>query len=129
MKTKETSKQEKLDWFNNLQADNKALLVNYYLSVNDTEIELIYDSEHSESEIQPAFDRKTAMQYWNNLPDITIHKPSKSNLCRKYYGDMRTYNSLTHREIEEIWNQEMQRQEFILEKPSTPTPVQKGKKK
>ena len=47
----EILKQEKLDWFNNLQAGNKASLVNYYLgkteyiATND-EIELIYDSEH-----------------------------------------------------------------------------------
>jgi hypothetical protein len=51
--------------------------------------------------------RELAIEWWDNLSDISIQMPSKSHLCKLYHGDMRIHKSLTGREIEEIWNREI----------------------
>lgn len=56
-------------------------------------------------------DRTKAMQWWNSQPDYitdTINKVlhgCKHGLCTNYYQS-RTWQSLTGREIEKIWNAE-----------------------
>lgn len=51
--------------------------------------------------------RKKSMEWWNNLPDVTITTEiNKSALCKKYYGDTRIHKSLTGREIQNIWTKE-----------------------
>lgn len=48
--------------------------------------------------------REQAMQWWNNLPDVTISTEiNKSALTNKYKGQFRMYASLTGGEIEFIW--------------------------
>jgi hypothetical protein len=52
--------------------------------------------------------RKKAMQWWNSLPDYTtrdVLHGGKHGLCTHYYQS-RTWQSLTGREIEKIWNYE-----------------------
>lgn len=56
--------------------------------------------------------REQALAWWNSLSDISIQMPSKSHLCKVYHGDMRIHKSLTGREIEEIWKNEVQVKEL-----------------
>lgn len=61
--------------------------------------------------------RQQALSWWNNeLVDFGCGTQlGRNGLCSKYFGSERYFTSLTGREIEEIWNYEMQRKEFILE--------------
>ena len=56
--------------------------------------------------------REQAITWWDSLSDISIQMPSKSHLCKVYHGDMRIHKSLTGREIEEIWKNEVQVKEL-----------------
>lgn len=54
--------------------------------------------------------RKKAMQWWNSLPDYAttnVLHGGKHGLCTHYHQS-RTWQSLTGREIEKIWNYEKQ---------------------
>jgi len=51
--------------------------------------------------------REQALNWWNNLPDLTITTEiNKSALTKKYKGQFRMYASLTGSEIEFIWSRE-----------------------
>ena len=51
--------------------------------------------------------REQSLEWWNNLPDVTISTEiNKSTLTKKYKGQFRMYASLTGSEIEEIWRKE-----------------------
>lgn len=119
----EISKEEKLAWFNNQIAGNKASLVNYYLGktdyiAKDHEIELIYDAEHSyKAVINPISTKEQAMAWWNQLTsfqrsyfkDLYIGERSLSNLTNKEMEEIwLNLCSLTNEEIEEIWKKETQ---------------------
>lgn len=48
------------------------------------------------------------MQWWNNLPDLSIKtEKNKSAFTKKHLGDERIHKSLTGREIEEIYEAEV----------------------
>lgn len=54
-----------------------------------------------ESNLQPAFDREAAMQWWNNLSS-----PQKTQLCDTNTELVGRWETLTGREIEIIWRKE-----------------------
>ena len=56
--------------------------------------------------------RKQALAWWNKLPNNYTGN-SKGGLANKYgFGDRKSYNDLTGREIEEIWRKETQTDKF-----------------
>jgi hypothetical protein len=60
--------------------------------------------------------RQQALAWWSNLPFNSSNNVSKTSYCKKYYGNFtlaRTYDTLTDREIEEIWRKETKEVRFI----------------
>jgi hypothetical protein len=60
--------------------------------------------------------REQALAWWSNLPFNSSNNVSKTSYCKKYYGNFtlaRTYDTLTDKEIEEIWRKETKEVRFI----------------
>lgn len=54
--------------------------------------------------------REQALAWWGNLPFNSSNNVSKTSYCKKYYGNFtlaRTYDTLTDKEIEEIYDKEV----------------------
>lgn len=65
---------------------------------------------NTESNLQPAFDREAALQWWNNLSNGLKHSLSVKYLSTNQ-GGIRSGNALlpenlTGREIQQIWEKE-----------------------